>query len=219
MSHISYRKIEKFLSLPYSVKLRWFNAVIAKVKGRLFYRFLCRSFGKNSFIIKPLLLSFEEIYVGDNVMVYSHSRIESVKNKKGRYGSIYIGNGTSIEQRVHITACNRVFIGQDCLITFDVMITDIDHEYRDIKTRMAEQELLESETVIGNNCFIGSGAKIQAGTVLGQHCIVGANAVVRGVFPDYSVIVGIPARIVKRYNPYLERWESIDPSDCGYTES
>lgn len=62
-------------------------------------------------------------------------------------------------------------------------------------------------TEIGENCFIGYGAAIQAGTVLGRQCIVGANSVVRGEFPDYCVIVGAPARIVKRYNPVSGEWE------------
>ena len=56
-----------------------------------------------------------------------------------------------------------------------------------------------SETIIGENCFIGSGAIIQAGTVLGDHCVVRANSVVRGTFQFGSVIVGVPGKIVKKY--------------------
>lgn len=51
---------------------------------------------------------------------------------------------------------------------------------------------------------------IQAGTVLGKQCIVGANSVVRGDFPDYCVIVGAPARVVKRYDPQREGWYKTD---------
>ena len=51
------------------------------------------------------------------------------------------------------------------------------------------------------------GAAIMAGTVLGKQCVVGANAVVRGTFPDFCVIVGAPARIVKKYNPDTQKWE------------
>lgn len=39
---------------------------------------------------------------------------------------------------------------------------------------------------------------------------MGANAVVRGHFPDYSVIVGVPAHVVKRYNPETKEWEKVD---------
>ena len=66
------------------------------------------------------------------------------------------------------------------------------------------------ETQMGENCFIGYGAVIQAGTILGKQCIVGANAVVHGHFPDYSVIVGVPARIVKRYDIQSQTWQKTD---------
>ena len=90
------------------------------------------------------------------------------------------------------------------------MVTDIDHEYEDLNLPVAKQPLKVSKTYIGENCFIGSGAKIQAGTILGKHCVVGTNAVVRGVFPDYSVIVGIPAKIIKRYNLDKKEWRRTD---------
>lgn len=52
-------------------------------------------------------------------------------------------------------------------------------------------------------------AKILAGTVLGKQCIVGSSLVVMGEFPDYSVIVRSPARVVKRYNAQNKCWESV----------
>ena len=57
--------------------------------------------------------------------------------------------------------------------------------------------------------FIGYGAAIQAGTILGRHCIVGTNAVVRGIYDDYSVIVGVPARVVKKYNKNNNKWDRV----------
>ena len=73
-----------------------------------------------------------------------------------------------------------------------------------------EQKHIISETKIGENCFIGYGAVIQAGTILGKQCIVGANAVVRGHFPDYCVMVGVPAKIVKRYDEKSGVWKKTD---------
>ena len=62
---------------------------------------------------------------------------------------------------------------------------------------------------IGENCFIGMGAAIMPGTVLGKQCVVGANSVVKGTFPDCCVIVGSPAKIVKKYNQQTQIWEKI----------
>ena len=71
------------------------------------------------------------------------------------------------------------------------------------------QGMLEKETLIGENCFIGYGAVIMPGTKLGKQCIVGANAVVCGDFPDYCVIAGVPAKIVKKYNEKLNEWIKV----------
>ncbi|MOA56318.1 putative acetyltransferase [compost metagenome] len=62
-------------------------------------------------------------------------------------------------------------------------------------------------TRIGENCFLGIGVRIQAGTILGKGCVVGANSVVRGEFPDHCVIVGAPARVIKRYDPASGQWQ------------
>lgn len=66
-----------------------------------------------------------------------------------------------------------------------------------------------TDTKIGEGCFIGFGAVIQAGTILGRHSVVGANSVVKGEFPDYSVIVGVPAKVVKSYNIMTKKWERV----------
>lgn len=92
-------------------------------------------------------------------------------------------------------------------IVGNVCITNIDHEYADIDESVLTQGIKVTDTKIGDGCFIGFGAVIQAGTTLGTHCVVGANAVVRGTFSDYSVIVGALARIVKRYNAKTKQWE------------
>lgn len=128
--------------------------------------------------------------------------MEAIEN-----GIIEIGDNTAIEQNVHITSRGGVQIGNDVTIVGNVCITNIDHQYEDISKSVLNQETKVTDTKIGDGCFIGFGAVIQAGTILGTHCIVGANAVVRGDFPDYSVIVGAPARIVKRYNTENGKWE------------
>ena len=54
------------------------------------------------------------------------------------------------------------------------------------------------EIVIGKNCFLGCNSIILKGTVLGEGCVVGAGAVVSGKFEPNSVIVGNPARVIRK---------------------
>jgi acetyltransferase-like isoleucine patch superfamily enzyme len=100
-------------------------------------------------------------------------------------------------------------IGTGTVVNAYTFITDIEHEYRDISKPVLEQPLVFRRTEIGANCFIGIGASILAGTVLGDGCVVGTNAVVRGEFPPHSVMVGVPGRVVKRFNRESQIWERV----------
>jgi acetyltransferase-like isoleucine patch superfamily enzyme len=164
--------------------------------------------GEKSVLKKPLLLTPEYISLGKRCHILNDARIEAITNYAGEKFNphIIIEDGVSMQQRCHITAADTLIIGKGTIALFDVMITNIDHEYEDLTMPVANQPLRVKKTQIGENCFIGSGAKIQAGTILGRHCVVGTNAVVRGHFPDYSVIVGVPAKIVKRYDEKSGTW-------------
>ena len=52
-----------------------------------------------------------------------------------------------------------------------------------------------------------------AGVKVGEHCVIGANSVVTKDIPDYCVAVGMPARIIKRYNFKTNTWERTDSND------
>lgn len=54
----------------------------------------------------------------------------------------------------------------------------------------------EKEIIIGDYSFIGANSVLLPGTKIGNNCIVGAGAVVKGVFPDDSIIVGNPAKVI-----------------------
>jgi acetyltransferase-like isoleucine patch superfamily enzyme len=147
------------------------------------------------------------IYGGRQIFIQRRVRIfPGLRAEAHGAGQIHIHENVTIEQDFHITAIGDLHVGSGCKILANVMVTDIDHEYRDTTRPVAEQPRVFSETRIGENCFIGMGARIQAGTILGRGCVVGANAVVRGEFPAHSVIVGAPGRIVKRYDPESDTW-------------
>ena len=52
--------------------------------------------------------------------------------------------------------------------------------------------------MIGDNVWIGTRAIIQPGVVIGSHSIIGSGAVVTKSIPEYSVVVGVPARVIKK---------------------
>lgn len=173
----------------------------------LIYKPFFGKFGLPSYIGKPIFIgNFKRIFIGKRVRIFPGARIEVI----GDNASIVFEENISIGQNLHITSGSQLVIGKNTTILESVMITNIDHDYQEIDKHILKQKYIIKETKIGENCFIGYGAVIQAGTILGKQCIVGANAVVRGTFPDYSVIVGVPARIVKRYDEKSGVWKKTD---------
>ncbi len=169
------------------------------------------SFDEGSRIYSPktLIANKKHIFIGKNVFIRKFARIEPITKWHGQVfnPTIIISNGVSFEQNLHLTCANKVEIGEFSTISSFVFITDIDHEYRDISKPVMQQPILVTETIIGKNCFIGTGVKIMAGVHIGEHSVIGANAVVTHDIPPYSVAVGIPAKVIKKFNFETNQWE------------
>ena len=64
---------------------------------------------------------------------------------------------------------------------------------------------------IGPYCFIGPHSLLEAGTTLGRGCVVRAGSVLRGEYPEFSIIAGNPARVVGDARASDERWLERHP--------
>lgn len=89
-----------------------------------------------------------------------------------------------------------ITIGDYCKITSGVTILAHDYSRSVLRYYYGDNIGGSSPVKIGNNCFLGINAIILMGTVIGNNCIVGAGSVVKGTFPENSVIAGNPARII-----------------------
>jgi acetyltransferase-like isoleucine patch superfamily enzyme len=168
--------------------------VIWAIRAIIFGLFFGR-FGHFGYIGSPkFLFGVRKIFVGNRVRIMPGARMEV--HGKGR---LVIGDNCSIGNDLHISVADELIIGSGALISSSVLITDIDHEYQEIDIPVFYQPLNIRKTYIGENVFIGSGAKILAGTIIGKGCVVGANSVIRGEYAPHSVIAGIPGKVVKYY--------------------
>lgn len=172
----------------------------------LIYKVFFKKFELPSYIGEPTFLEgVDKVSIGKRVRIFPRIRMEAIDN-----GSIVVNDNVYIGQNCHITSCNsELVIGAGTAIMANVCITNIDHEYCQIGKPVLSQTFKVSDTKLGENCFIGHNAVIQAGTILGKQCIVGANSMVRGHFPDYCVIVGVPAKVVKRYDIGKKEWIKV----------
>jgi len=182
-----------------------FYKIVWGIRAILYSLFL-GSFKFPGYLGAPTYIhGFKKIFIGRKVRIFPNVRLEAHQE-----GKIFISNDVSIGQNVHITSASNLIIGSSTTILANVFITNFDHDYRDINVHVMNQKFIINETFIGENCYIGIGSCIQAGTILGRQCVVGANSVVRGTFPDFSVIAGVPAKIIKRYNQKTLRWQTTN---------
>ncbi len=156
-------------------------------------------FGQHSKIIKPMrIVGKKYIHIGNNVHILNGARIEAISkwHEQSFSPRLTIGNGTSIEQGCHIIVTDNLAIGNNCVISAYVYISDCNHQYISGKHIM-ETDLEIRQTSIGDNVFIGIGAKIIPGVRLGNGCVIGANSVVTHDVPEKTVVAGVPAKIIK----------------------
>ena len=150
------------------------------------------------------------LYLGENVYIGRNSRFLLVKSYKGNlYNStIRIGNNVTIGNRFSALSGAPINIGDDSLLASDILITSENHGIDpEISASYADNPLVVAPVNIGRGVWIGEKAIILPGAELGDKCVVAAGAVVIGSFPAYSMIAGIPARIIKKYNPKTHKWE------------
>ncbi|MFI6731979.1 acyltransferase [Nonomuraea sp. NPDC050451] len=114
-----------------------------------------------------------------------------------------IGGGCSIGRGSHIVAHQSIDIGDDVFTGPYVYITDQNHVYDDPEVPIGRQWPRNSPVSIGSGSWIGAGAIILPGTRLGRQCVVAGGAVVRGEFPDHSVVAGVPAKLIRGYSSEL----------------
>lgn len=109
---------------------------------------------------------------------------------------VNIGKNIATNNGVIICSAGRIDIGDDCLIGQDVLIIDHDAHGIDPSERRTSIGNIRPIT-IGNNVWIGSKVVILPGAKIGDNCIVGAGTIVKGNFPDNTILAGNPARVTK----------------------
>lgn len=110
-----------------------------------------------------------------------------------------LGNNSGIGEGSRLYG--RVLIGDDVMMGPQCWIYTQNHEFRYLDKPMRQQgPQREEPVVIGNDVWIGSRVTILPGVHVGNGVIIGAGAVVSKDIPDYAIVGGNPARILKYRN-------------------
>lgn len=198
--------IKKFRSFLYSC----YNYIAHKGFGFSRWKKQFALFGENSTICYPSILSgIEDISIADRTIILPNSRLQNYYQGNNK-PSIQIGNHCYIGYYFSILNASSVTLGNDVLIASHVLISSENHGIDpETDTPYMNQSLRSTPVSIGDGCWIGEKACILPGVKIGKKCIIGANSVVTKSIPDYSIAVGNPAKVIKKYNFMNHQWESV----------
>lgn len=170
----------KAISLIYTVILRLFDITI-----------------KQHVKIWPL------VYIGKGyangkkgiIVIDDNCEISQGAVLKAYAGRINIKKNTFLGEYVTIYGHGGVEIGENTLIAMHTCIVSSNHTIPDKKTLIRSRGDILLPVKIGNDVWIGAGAKILGGITIGDGCIIGAGAVVTKSLPPYAIAKGVPAKI------------------------
>lgn len=147
------------------------------------------------------------IELGDNVILGKDCRLEATDEWRGERFSprMVLGNNVVINPLCHIGCINEVVIGDYVTIGERCYISDHlhgDSSYAQLQLPPRHRPLFsKGKVVIGECATIGENCAIMPGVTIGAHCVIGANSVVTKDVPPYSVVAGVPAKVLKIVEP------------------
>ena len=133
--------------------------------------------GKSDIHPTAIIREGEHVTIGDNCLINHNNVIQAGKSKNG---TITIGNYVHTGTNVIMLAFNHGFYT------------------REIPTK--QQDYLEAPIVIEYDVWIGAGVIILAGVTIGKGAIIASNAVVNKDVAPYTIVGGVPAKIIKERN-------------------
>ena len=154
------------------------------------------------------------IKVGKGFTTGFNCRIDAYTYKNANT-VINIGNNVQINDYVHIGAVEYVEIQDNVLIASKVFITDHNHgsysgqNHDSPNSIPKDRQIYSNKVVIEKNVWLGEFVSVLPGVNIGEGSIIGTMSVVNKNIPPYSLAVGSPARVIKKYNFQTSKWEKI----------
>lgn len=151
--------------------------------------------------------------------LYAYYNINYVVGKR----KAKIGKSSNIHPTVIFRQGERIFIGENCLINHNnvlqagkisgkiiigdyvqtganVMFFAFNHGTELIETPMISQDYIDADIIIEDDVWIGAGSVILSGVKIAKGAVVAANTVVNKDVPPFTIVGGVPARILKKRN-------------------
>jgi acetyltransferase-like isoleucine patch superfamily enzyme len=156
------------------------------------------------------LLGMQHIRLGRNTIVGDRCWLNVNDRQTGLIG-IDIGNNCFIGRDNFLSSGKRITIGDYALTAKDCQFIGSTHIYSDpTMPYLATGTSGSDEIRVGANCFFGVGVTVLGHVTIGHGCIIGAGATVTCDIPPFSLVVGSPARVIKRFDFASHQWVRVD---------
>ncbi len=166
-----------------------------------------------------------------NPFFHKRGKHSLVRSRQSRidvfpYNKFDVGNDSIVESFTTINnGAGDVIIGNRCRVGIGTVIIGpvtmkdgsgtgqhvfmggFNHGYKDGTENSSTQALEVKGIIIEEDSHIGANSVIVAGVTIGKRCQIGAGSVVTKSIPPYSVAVGNPCRVIKRFNTLTNTWE------------
>lgn len=142
-------------------------------------------------------LSKEGIKIGNNFTILRNSIIECTGVLRNIGIGLTIGDNVGIAQNCFIQVRGKVLIGNDVIFGPGVSVFSENHNYSDIEKTIREQGETRIGVTVENGVWIGSRATILDGVTVGHNSIIAAGSVVNNSVPPFSIVGGVPAKVIK----------------------
>ncbi len=171
-----------------------------------FYKNFFRSCGGDNRIYRVLRIDgIKNISLGSKIVIRDMAWLYAGDNSQ-----LIIKSNCEIGHFFHIVSIKKIVIEESVLIADKVFISDSTHNFSSITIPIREQGVSATKPItIGEGSWLGENVSV-LGSSIGKQCIIGANAVVTHDIPDFSVAVGNPAKIIKRYNTKKSIWQKVN---------
>lgn len=188
--------------VPFQTPLMW-----RAIHSHLYTGFVSRrfqAFGKGSLIGTPVgtIRGAEHIRIGENTEIAQGILLTTWPRELCTNPCIEIGNNCHIGKHSHISAAKSIHIGDNLLTGPNVLIVDNSHGGwgKDILGMPPSTRPLTSKGPIhiGNNVWLGTNVCIMSGVSIGNGAIVAANSIVTHNVPPYTLVAGVPAKIIRK---------------------
>jgi len=195
----------------------WVPGALGLILRRIAYPWLLGSVGRNVTFGQGVVLRHpRKIRLGDDVVVddlvlldAKGTTNEGITVGRGVFlgrgtilsckdGDIVLGDSVNIGFHSEIFSGSIVRVGRDGLFAAYTYLIGGGHEFERAGMPVIEQRRTSRGIVLGDNVWLGTGAKVLDGVSIGSDVVVGANAVVTEDLPDGVVAAGIPARVLRR---------------------